>query len=129
MKGLVKTLKVNFDRGIRFIQKRFVALTKPATRSLPIGIISDISRTKKELIAENALLRQQLIVLNRQLKRPHFKPKDKFLLVLLASWAKTWKQALLIVQPDTLLRWHRLGFKLLWKMRSKPKKRGARICQ
>src|SRR5438309_6813297 len=121
MKIFFKTLKVNLVSCIQLIDKRFVAHTKPASRALPIGIITDLTRTKKELIAENALLRQQLIVLNRQLKQPHFKPKDKFLLVLLARWAKTWKQALLIIQPDTLLRWHRQGFKLLWKMKSKPK--------
>src|SRR5947208_8025353 len=41
------------------------------------------------------------------------------LLVLLARLVRTWKQALLIVQPDTLLRWHRELFRLVWKRRSK----------
>jgi putative transposase len=40
-----------------------------------------------------------------------------------------WRQALLILQPDTLLKWHRQGFKLLWKIKSKPKKREPRIDQ
>ena len=41
------------------------------------------------------------------------------LLVLLARMARTWKQAFIIVQPETLLRWHRQGFKLYWKYKSR----------
>ena len=44
---------------------------------------------------------------------------DRVLLVLLARLVRTWKQALIIVQPDTLLRWHRELFRLYWKRRSK----------
>jgi putative transposase len=68
-------------------------------------------------------------MLNRQVNRPNFKPLDKFRLVLLASLVNQWKNALLILQPDTLLKWHRQGFKLLWKIKSKPKKREPRIDQ
>jgi len=70
------------------------------------------------LTAENALLRQQLIVLQRQVKRPVFTPRDRLLLVLLARLARGWQTALLIVQPDTLLRWHRQGYRLIWRFRS-----------
>lgn len=41
--------------------------------------------------------------------------------MLLASRVGAWKQALLILQPDTLLSWHRQGFRLFWKLKSKPK--------
>src|SRR5215471_19345993 len=41
------------------------------------------------------------------------------LLLLLARMVRTWKQALLIVQPETLLRWHRQGFKLFWRYKSR----------
>jgi len=70
-------------------------------------------------MAENALLRQQLIVLRRHVKRPTFTKTDRLLLVLLARAVRTWKQALLIVQPETLLRWHRQGFRLFWKDKSR----------
>ena len=73
-------------------------------------------------MAENALLRQQLIILNRQVKKPSFTPLDRFFLVVLASRLANWKQALLILKPDTLLRWHRQGFRLFWKLKSKPNK-------
>ena len=59
------------------------------------------------LLAENALLRQQLLILRRQAKRPRCTQADRALLVLLASRLRTWRQALLVVQPETVLRWHR----------------------
>jgi putative transposase len=71
------------------------------------------------LMLENMLLRQQLIVLQRQVQRPAFKNRDRLLFVLLASQLRTWKQALLIVQPETLLRWHRDLFKWVWRRKSK----------
>ena len=80
---------------------------KPATLSLISGVISDLTRSRSDLIVENALLRQQLIVLHRQVKRPLFTQHDRFRLVLIARFSRFWKQALHIVQPDTLLRWHR----------------------
>jgi putative transposase len=98
---------------------RFTRWTKPITSSLPLGTLADLGRSKSELIAENALLRQQLIVLRRQVKRPAFTRTDRILLVLLARLVRTWNQALLIVQPDTLLRWHRGLFRLYWKRKSK----------
>src|SRR5712692_7412353 len=93
----------------------FIAWTKPNTTSLLLGALTDLSRSKSELVAENAFLRQQLIILRRQVKRSACTKKDRMLLVLLASMVRTWKQALVIVQPETLLRWHRQGFKLFWK--------------
>jgi hypothetical protein len=65
------------------------------------------------------LLRQQLVILRRQVKRPACTKTDRVLLVLLARIVQTWKQALFIVQPETLLRWHRQGFKLYWKYKSR----------
>ena len=75
--------------------------------------------SNSELVAENALLRKPLIILHRQVKRPACTKTDRMLLVLLAKMARNWKQALFIVQPETLLRWHRQGFKLYWKYKSR----------
>jgi len=71
----------------------------------------DVTRSKPELMLEDALLRQQLIVLKRQGKRPALTGRDRVLFVLLASKLRTWMQALVIVQPDTALRWHRELFR------------------
>jgi hypothetical protein len=103
---------------LRSLHHRFVTWTKPDTTSLLLATLTDLARSKSELVAENALLRQQLIILRRQVKRPACTRTDRMLLVLLARFVRTWKQALFIVQPETLLRWHRQGFKLFWKYKS-----------
>ena len=87
---------------------------KPTNPSLFADAASDLMRSKAELVLENAFLRQQLIVLNRQVKRPALKPHERVLLVVLTSRLRSWKQALTIVQPDTLLRWHRDLYRWLW---------------
>ena len=55
---------------LRWLQERVKLWTKPATSVLIIGAVSDLTRSHADLVVENALLRQQLIVLNRQIKRP-----------------------------------------------------------
>lgn len=107
----------------QFLQKKFLQCTAPAKSSSLGGTVLDVTRTKTQLLAENALLRQQLIVLQRQVKQPQFNPLDRFVMVVLASWLQNWRQVLLIVKPDTLIRWHRQGFKLFWKHKSRPKTR------
>ena len=67
--------------------------TKPSNTSLVLGTITDLSRSKAELVAENALLCQQLIILSRQVKRPACAKTDRMLLVLLARMVQAWKQA------------------------------------
>jgi putative transposase len=93
--------------------------TKPLSSSLPLGTLADLGRSKSELIAENAFLRQQLIMLKRQVKRPVYTKADRILLILLARVVRAWRQALVIVQPETLLRWHREAFRFYWKHKSK----------
>ena len=105
------------------INRTFKIWTKPPNPSQLLGTLTDLNRSKVELVTENALLRQQLIALSHQskLKRPEFSPLDRFLILLFASKVNAWKQALLILKPDTLLHWHRQGFRLFWKLKSKPK--------
>jgi putative transposase len=100
-------------------QRRFVDWTQPSNTSLLLGTVTDLARSKSELVAENALLRQQLIILRRQVKRPACTKADRIILVLLARASRAWKQTLFIVRPETLLRWHRQGFRLFWKYKSR----------
>jgi hypothetical protein len=97
-------LKQFVSRFVNLLRTRFVHWTTPLTSSLSLGTLADLARSKSELIAENALLRQQLIMLKRQVKRPAYTKTDRILLVLLARAVRAWKQTLLIVQPETLLR-------------------------
>jgi putative transposase len=83
------------------------------------GFIADLTRSRAELITENAILRQQLTVAARAVKRPAFHVHERGLLVLLASLHRQWRHALLLVKPETLLRWHRDGFRLFWRRKSR----------
>ncbi len=101
-----------------------------ALRPAPMvtGLVTDLFRSRDELLAEKAMLRQQLIVAKRKVKQPAFRPLERCLIVALSSVVKSWQSARLLVKPDTVLRWHREGFRLLWKRKSKAtKKRMARI--
>jgi putative transposase len=93
--------------------------TKPIIDTIPIGAVTDLTRRKSDLLLENTLLRHQLIVLRRQSKRPQLSWKDRLFMVLLASQLPTWRQILLIIQPDTVLRWHRDLFKHFWRNQSR----------
>ncbi len=116
------------DAAFRAVRRRLADALRPATTSsLVLGTAIDLVRGKAELVAENALLRQQLIVLARSTKRPRLTRADRALLVLLASRLRGWRQALLIVQPATLLRWHRAGFRLFRRWRSAPRPRQPRV--
>jgi putative transposase len=111
----------------RALQERFARWIKPPMASLLLGTLADMTRGKAELLAENALLRHQLIILRRQVKRPVYRKTDRLLLVLLARMVRTWKQALFLVQPETLLRWHRELFRVFWKHKSKAHARKTRL--
>ena len=70
------------------------AWLRPAANSTLVGASLDLSRSKAELIAENALLRHQLVLLNRRNRRPQFTPGDRFKLLLLAKLTKTCREPL-----------------------------------
>ena|SRR5579871_5424218 len=95
---------------------------RPAAGTHLCGTAADLLRSKPDLLIENALLRHQLVVLRRSGKRPVLTPADSTLLVLLTGRLRTWRQALLIIKPDTLLGWHRTGYRLFWKRKSRPKR-------
>ena len=100
---ILSRLKRLIGTHVKKLQARFIHWTKPLTSSLPLGTLADLGRSKSELIAENALLRQQLIILKRQVNRPACTKADRFLLVLMARAVRAWKQTLLLVQPETRL--------------------------
>src|SRR5215831_15962528 len=127
MAGVSTHLRRLKDDCLHALSSRFACWTKPLVTSLSISTLTDLGRRKSQLIAENALLRHQLIILKRQVKRPTFTGPDRMLLVLLARLVRPWQQALFIVQPDTLLRWHRELFRLYWKRRSQAASRKPKV--
>jgi putative transposase len=110
-----------------WIEHQIKGWVKPTTITLALGALADLSRSKADLLVENALLRQQLIVFHRQVKRPKLANGDRIRLILLARCSRFWHQALHIIQPDTLLRWHRDLFRLYWRYISKNRKEKQKI--
>jgi putative transposase len=83
-----------------------------------------VDETSKQFVvlgtlAENAPITKASITLRRQVKRSGCTKTNRICLVLLARSVQTWRQAPFIVQPETLLRWHQEGFRLLWQRKSK----------
>jgi putative transposase len=81
--------------------------------------VAAVFRPRWSLLTEIALLRHQLAILRRSVARPQVTRFDRIVLVALAGVTPTWRNVLRIVQPETLLRWHRAGFKALWRWRSR----------
>jgi len=75
--------------------------------------------SKSQLAAENLALRQQLSVLRLSGKRPRLRKRDRIFWVWLSKLWKDWRSCLVIVQPDTVIRWHRRGFRLYWRWKSR----------
>lgn len=96
------------------------------TLRLFLGLISSIFRTRHSLILEVIALRQQLAVLKAKRPHPKLAMADKLFWVVLQRFWSGWKQVLVIVRPETVLRWHRAGFKLYWTWISRRQKRLGR---
>ncbi len=71
------------------------------------------------LTAENLVLRQQLIVLKRNQNRPSLKQRDRIFWIVLSNIWPSWRDSLLIVQPETVIGWHRRTFSFYWRHKSK----------
>ncbi len=71
------------------------------------------------LAAENLALRQQLAVLQRSVKRPRLRRRDRIFWVWLSRLWFDWRSSLMIVNPETVIRWHREGFRLYWRWKSR----------
>ena len=88
LKQLIQGVKSCVMAVIQRVEKQFKQWTRPRSESLIGGTLADVTRGKGELIAENALLRQQVIILQRQVRRPQLTQQDRGLLVLLARWTR-----------------------------------------
>ena len=84
-----------------------------------IRFISPLFKTRAGLQAENIALRHQLCILQRSVKRPKIRPADRVLWSILSRYWSDWKEALIFVKPDTVIRWQRKRFREHW----------ARLCK
>jgi len=85
--------------------------------------LSTFFRSRYNLSLEILALRQQLGVLKRKQPRPRLRIQDRLFWILRRLWP-TWSNALVIVKPETVVAWHRAGFRLFWRLRSRPKSLG-----
>jgi putative transposase len=84
------------------------------------------AKPRTDLIVENLCLRQQLIMLQRRAPRLRLRDGDRRFWILVCRWFPTWRDSLLVVQPNTVLRWHRRGWRAYWRWRSRPRRKGGR---
>jgi len=85
-------------------------------------------RSRRDLFLENLALRQQLAVLKRWHPQPRLAVSDRLFWVILRRLWRGWKEALILVEPEAVVRWHRAGFKVYWTWLSKHRKRPGRKC-
>jgi hypothetical protein len=85
-----------------------------------IAALASPFKSKRRLEAENAALRHQVMVLRRQVRgRVQLNNLDRLFLVQLYRWCPSVLRVLAIVQPETLVRWHRAGFRCYWRWKSR----------
>src|SRR5258708_22952245 len=89
---------------------------------LCVGLLARCFRSRRRLLLENLAVRQQIGVL----KRRQVLPFDKLFWVLACRLWSDWKKSLLVVTPETVVRWHRAGFRRYWSLISKVRKQVGR---
>ena len=90
-----------------------------------LAILASPFKSKSQLEAENAVLRHQLIVLRRKVRgRAHLTNNDRWFFVQMYRWFPSILEVATVIQPETLVRWHRDGFRRYWRWKSR--QRGGR---
>src|SRR6266850_1425628 len=87
-----------------------------------LGLLARCLWSHRGVLIENMALRQQLTVLKRKHPRPRLSPCDKHFWMLARRFWYQWKQSLMVVKPETVVRWHRAGFRVYWSMISKARR-------
>lgn len=91
------------------------------------ALFLNLLKSRRQLQLENLFLRKQLEIFSRSNKRISISKSDRIFFSLLTGILKNWKNNLVIVKPETVIKWHRRGFRLFWKMKSKHKGGRGRI--
>ena len=94
--------------------------------TLVFRLVAAVLKSRSRLLLENLALRHQLQLLTRTAKPPRWTLSDRFLWVCLSRIWSPWKIRLQLVQPATVIRWHRRGFGLFWKWKSRSDKPGRK---
>jgi len=93
---------------------------------LSFGLLVRFFHSRQSLLIENLVLRQQLAVFKRKHSRPRLASMDKYFWIVVRRFWSSWTTALIVVTPDTVVRWHRTGFQLYWRLLSRARKQLGR---
>src|SRR5215472_11943707 len=105
------------------------SILRPLTQSLTtlssiardlVHLLVLVLRSRRALAAENLFLRKQLALFQERKVKPHRAHDSTRLVMIILGRMFSWRGALVNVQPDTFLRWHRKGFRLFWRWKSRP---------
>src|SRR5438093_7285981 len=87
---------------------------------LLVALLRAALASRGNLVAENLLLRQQLAVLTRPTrKRPRLRARDRLFWMVVGICRRDWRRHLVLVRPETVVRWHRRGWRLFWRWTSR----------
>ena len=105
------------------------SIFRPLTQSLTtlssiardlVHLLVLVSRSRRALAAENLFLRKQLALFQERKVKPHRADDSTRLIMVILGRLFAWRDALVNVMPDTFIRWHRKGFRLFWRWKSRP---------
>ena len=79
--------------------------------TLLLALVNTLLADRSRLALENVALRQQLAVLRRSVKRAKIADSDRIFWILMRRLLESWRDTLLIVKPETVIKWHRKGWR------------------
>jgi hypothetical protein len=89
-----------------------------------LGLLRSALLDRRRLLIENAALRHQVAVLKRSVTRPRLQDNDRIFWIAMRRMVREWEECLLIVKPETVVRWHRRGFRYYWARKSRRRTQG-----
>ncbi len=92
--------------------------------TLLLALINALLADRSRLALENVILRQQLAVLRRSVKRAKIHDSDRIFWILMRRLLASWRDTLLVVKPETVIKWHRKGWRYYWRRKSRGGKPG-----
>jgi len=84
-------------------------------------LVRVLAEGRQRLALENVALRHQLVVFKGSVERARIRDSDRLFWILMTKMLKDWKETVPFVKPDTVVRWHRNGFRFYWRKKSKDK--------
>ena len=91
---------------------------------LVVTFVASLFKSQRQLALENMALRQQVTMLRQSVKRPRATPADKLFWIFFSRYIDGWRELLLGLHPDTVVRWHRHGFRFYWRWKSRSPSKG-----